>query len=120
LRNSAAAKEKAGQARTQLQRMALAAARAEREAAELRMQDDARRLGALTIARAGPIGNPLHLFLCITPQHAADAGRKPAMGAVLLAQEAIYGDVRVSDLILCLDQNDVQMVFQMVSVQLPS
>ena len=63
--NSAAAKERAGLGRTQLQKMALAAARAEREAAELRMQDDARRLGALTVARAGPIGNsspsgPLH------------------------------------------------------------
>ena len=36
--------------------MALAAARHEREAAELRIQDDARRLGCLTVMRAGPIG----------------------------------------------------------------
>ena len=45
-------------ARAQLQRLALAAARREREAADLRLQDDARRLGALTVARAGPIGAP--------------------------------------------------------------
>ncbi len=53
---SSAAKDKESQARTQLQKMALAAARHEREAAELRIQDDARRLGCLTIMRAGPIG----------------------------------------------------------------
>ena len=52
------AKEKEAQARAQLQKLALAAARREREAAELRMQDDARRLGCLTVARAGPIGEP--------------------------------------------------------------
>ena len=44
-----------GRARS-LQRLALAAARREREAADLRLQDDARRLGCLTVARAGPIG----------------------------------------------------------------
>lgn len=46
--------------------------------------------------------------------------QKPAMGAVLLAQEAIYGDVHVSDSMLCLDQNEIQMMLQMTSVQLPS
>ena len=57
-RCSSAAREREVQARAQLQKLALAAARREREAAELRMQDDARRLGCLTVARAGPIGEP--------------------------------------------------------------
>ncbi|CAK0785493.1 hypothetical protein CVIRNUC_008702 [Coccomyxa viridis] len=53
---SSAAAAAEARARAQLQRLALAAARREREAADLRLQDDARRLGCLTVARAGPIG----------------------------------------------------------------
>ena len=56
VRCSSAASAAEARARAQLQRLALAAARREREAADLRLQDDARRLGALTVARAGPIG----------------------------------------------------------------
>ena len=60
---SSAASAAEARARTQLQRLALAAARREREAADLRLQDDARRLGCLTVARAGPIGaSPRYLL----------------------------------------------------------
>lgn len=55
-----AAAAKDAKARAQLQRLALSAARHEREAAELRTQDDGRRLGSLTITRAGPIGGCCH------------------------------------------------------------
>lgn len=56
---AAAAKQDAA-SRQHLQRLALEAARRERESSLLRVQDDGVRLGSLSVMRAGPIGGPLY------------------------------------------------------------